>query len=345
MKYLILSPSSTQAIAVARQIRKFDPPAILYGGNISNEEYTLKYNHYDFIVEINKVADCENYNYVLPTTSYSTKIYTSWVKDFKVGNVQFNSSSLNVYNKIWLLGNALNCDIHVPDTWGSFNEIPDCSNGIFIKPKYEGSDAVRTWVRKKERIPERIRNNDGYLFQELIPGKDVFGYCFIASEGKVILSFMHHELCSVPKDGGNAVILTKYNNSYLEELNKKLLKQIEFTGWGLVEWKYCNKRQDFVLMEINAKLWASIEFALRNESGFLYQFFGIEGICENISSIFWPSRLASTIFSNGKTFLKARQRYKLVKGWEHYTFIDIIKTWIPILLKDKLKYLVNRVPI
>lgn len=343
MKYLIFSPTSTQSIALARSIKLYDPEAIVYGGCLLDEESIKINKFYDYIVKINNKSKCASYDFIMPTTSYSTKIYATWMREFVVGRVYFSENSLKVSDKLWLYKEAKKCNISIPETWETFNEIPENAGNIFFKANNEGISNVRTWVRNKNKIPLRIRNASNFHFQERIHGKDVYGFSFIAQDGEIEVCYLHHEICSEPSDGGSAVILIRYTNPYLEEISKKLVKQIKYNGWGLVEWKYCNKRQDFVLMEINAKCWASIEFALRNEPKFLKLLFGINSKSENIDGIIWPFRLLSTIFLNGITAFKAIIKYKLVIGFEKLPILSILSTWLPILWKDRLRKLVYNI--
>jgi hypothetical protein len=74
---------------------------------------------------------------------------------------------------------------------------------------------------------------------------------------------LHHEILSTPVHGGSAVAVEAYESTRVQELARRLIADF---GWGLVEFKPCVRRGDFVLMEVNAKFWASIEFTLRGGS-------------------------------------------------------------------------------
>lgn len=337
MKYLILSPSSCQAKAIARYIRLYNNNAVLFGGILLNEPKPKKKKFFDHYVRITDKTECLNYDYVLPTNSFSTRIYTEWMHEFKVGQVYFNEDSLRVNNKPWLFSEAQSINIPIPITWSSYSEIPENANGIFLKPKYEGKKAVRTWVKSKKKVPSRLRNND-LLFQEKIYGKDVFGFGFIASYGDIKVSLTYREVCSEPKDGGNAVLITAYKSERIKELSERLIKHINYNGWGLVEWKYCNKRSDFVLMEINAKCWASIEFSIRNEKEFINHLFNLAGHNEDIKSMIWPKRFMGTFFSNFMVVFKTVINNKPKLGIDDMRLQSVFSDLLPILWKDRIRY-------
>ena len=89
------------------------------------------------------------------------------------------------------------------------------------------------------------------------------------------------------------------------------LKMIRgLAGWGLAEFKYCPKRRDFVFMEINAKLWASIEFAFMNNSNFLKYLFGIDYPEKKVDAALFIDRLvalgSSQLFRNLHLFYHSK---------------------------------------
>jgi predicted ATP-grasp superfamily ATP-dependent carboligase len=131
----------------------------------------------------------------------------------------------------------------------------------------------------------------GYLFQEVIEGPSVIGFGFVADRGTVLASSLHHEMFSFPQDGGSAVVVEAYESARVEELARRLIEDFQYSGWGLVEFKPCPRRQDVVLMEVNAKFWASIEFTLRTCPLFAHLLFGLRTKAEPIQRMIWPSRL------------------------------------------------------
>ena len=71
------------------------------------------------------------------------------------------------------------------------------------------------------------------------------------------------------------------------------MKNLKYSGWGLIEFKYCPKRKDYVFMEVNAKFWASIEFTLINNPAFFFKLFGIQyEIKKPVNCIIFLDRLA-----------------------------------------------------
>src|SRR5690606_12762372 len=114
------------------------------------------------------------------------------------------------------------------------------------------------------------------VLQEVIRGGGVHALGFLARDGESVASHGHHEVASYPALGGSAAILARDAEPRVAAHTKALLRASGYSGWGLAEFKYCPSRDDFVFMEVNAKLWASWEMALRNEPAFARILFGIE---------------------------------------------------------------------
>jgi len=182
--------------------------------------------------------------------------------------------------------------IPIPKIYSSINEIDDNLFPIFYKPKFEKGGGVRgvAWSRKEL---ESIRERQDLIFQEYIPGQPTYGMGFVAQDGTILTSFQHEECLSLPIQGGSAVLIKTFYDGRLKAYTDRIIQALGFEGWGLAEYKYCPKRRDFVFMEINAKLWASIEFAFMNNNRFLKYMFGIDYSEEKVDRVIFVDRLIS----------------------------------------------------
>jgi predicted ATP-grasp superfamily ATP-dependent carboligase len=73
---------------------------------------------------------------------------------------------------------------------------------------------------------------------------------------------MHKEIRSIPITGGSGSYLESIYDSALKNNSIKLLDSLGWHGVALIEFKK-NRSGNYYLMEINGKLWASIEVALK----------------------------------------------------------------------------------
>ncbi|KAA0918899.1 hypothetical protein [Dietzia sp. ANT_WB102] len=143
---------------------------------------------------------------------------------------------------------------------------------VFYKEQHEQGGGRRGVARKVADIPT---NGDDLLIEEFIETQGTYGLGFFARDGVICSSVAHFERLSSPNTGGSAVVLERFSDPRLEELTAKLLSKISYSGWGLAEFKRSAKDDDYVLMEINGKLWASSEYSWLASPDLLQTCFGL----------------------------------------------------------------------
>ena len=301
---LILTPVLSQARALAFWLKRSDAKTHITGGNFFGGPRAHQKYPFDAIIDIRSPMGFDEFDLVIPTGSSCTSWLIQNRGAFRLGELSFSAENLRVYDKPWLFNLARNLDIPVPETWLDFERIPGDGRPIFYKPKREGFKGPRRVARNRNAVPRYARGKD-FLYQEYIPGRKVYGFGFISVGGEVVAECQYMEIASVPFDGGSAVAVKAVNEMRVSTLSRRLLTVLQYDGWGLVEFKYCHRRKDFVLMELNAKWWASLEFALRREAAFGRMLFGAESSGEALPGLFWPARLLSALGGNINVGLRA----------------------------------------
>jgi len=289
-KVLILSPQSDQALAVARYLRKYLKQCELYGGLLNGEDATVT-TCYDALVRIDSVDMLSQYDIVLPTGAKSTQWMATHFTRFQVGRLTYAKENLQYFDKYPLLARIEGLGIPIPKTYNDIDEI-DIPYPIFYKQKYEKGGGALGIAHTRAAL-EKIPNLQDLIFQEYIPGRTTYGIGFIVKDGKIITSFQYEELLSQPIQGGSGVLLKRFHDERLQEYIQPIIQHLGFEGWGLAEFKYCPRRRDFVFMEINAKLWASIEFAFMNNNKFLKAMFDIDYAEKQCNSVIFIDRLVT----------------------------------------------------
>lgn len=293
MKYLLFSPGLSQTIAIARLLKKhFGKEAYLIGMPCSGERATRTTSLYDqvefsFSRSVLDSADC-----VIPTGSVSTDLYCRLRPTFAIGAISFGAENLRASNKAWSLRLAESLAIPVPRSWYAFAELPGGNSPYFCKPVAELNRGLRCFVKNKALVPAKIREGD-YVYQEFIQGQGTYGFAFLAERGEVIARQQHFEKRSYPRSGGSASVIEPYCSERLEDYAGRFISAMNYTGWGLVEFKHCPVRNDFVLMELNAKFWASLEFTLRSNAKFTELLFQFNGTAQPPEGLVWPARLCA----------------------------------------------------
>lgn len=278
-----------QATAIARHLRAGGRRQIVAGliGEGAVETHPAL-RAYDRVVRIGTPADLARFNPVIPTGSDCTNWLIAHGVPIRVGDVEFDPRNVRCYDKAFLLDMAAGLDVPVPRTWRSLGDIPPGTGRIFYKPEMEGTGGPRDWAADVAGIPALART--GYLYQEYIASPGVHAVGFIARRGRIVEAYQHNEVASQPVPGGSAVAVRACDQPRLLDLTSRLVAGLDYHGWGLAEFKFCERRNDFVLMEINAKFWASIEFGLRTNNRLAGLLFGCRADGPPPAAMFWPNR-------------------------------------------------------
>lgn len=109
------------------------------------------------------------------------------------------------------------------------------------------------------------------MVQELIRGFGC-GFFSIFDRGEPKAIFMHKRIREYPITGGPSTMAESYYHPRLKELGLKLLRELNWNGVAMVEFKFDKKDNEFKLMEINPKFWGSLNLAIASGVDFPYLF-------------------------------------------------------------------------
>jgi hypothetical protein len=285
---VILSPGLSQSFAIADLLRGHVPGVCLLGYPLPAERGRPR-RPFDRYVTADEGEPAVASGTAIMTGGGATELVLRGHDRVRLGEIEFERRNLWFYNKAAAIRRAVELGVPVPLTWTSYDDIANRPEPVFFKPAREGTGGPRKRARSPKAIPSFAQSGH-YLFQEVVEGPSVIGFGFLADRGKVVASSLHHEILSTPVHGGSAVAVEPYESPRVEELAQRLIADFQYSGWGLVEFKPCVRRGDFVLMEVNAKFWASIEFTLRTRPLFSHLLFGVRTEAEPIRRMVWPSR-------------------------------------------------------
>jgi predicted ATP-grasp superfamily ATP-dependent carboligase len=118
------------------------------------------------------------------------------------------------------------------------------------------------------------------MVQEYCTGSGL-GLFFFMHRGKPLRCFQHTRVAEWPPEGGTSSVCDAVPLSEHAELREKtvaLLRDIQWEGVAMVEYRYDPVRRRAVLMEINGRYWGSYPLAVHCGAGFsLYSYF-IQGL-------------------------------------------------------------------
>jgi len=290
---VVLQPHLDQATAIAKYLKEKGDNIRVVGGHWTKKlvDQGFRSRYYDEIRSFNTTELVERCSVgeVMPTGSRSTRELVSIVGKLRMGEMVFERNGLIAHDKVRMLEAVKKLGIPVPVTYLERKDV--VSLPVFYKSAFEGRHVrgiVSSWAEL-----ERVISMSDMILQEYIDTPCTYGVGVFAKDGNIIASFQHKELISIPRTGGSGVVLERISDDRLLEYTRRIVSDVFRNGWGLAEFKFCRKRNDFVFMEFNAKLWASIEFALMNQGAFLKQLFDIEYDPIGSDRVIYLDRLAT----------------------------------------------------
>ena len=99
------------------------------------------------------------------------------------------------------------------------------------------------------------------LVQEYIPGEG-YGFFALYNRGSARAVFMHRRIREYPVTGGPSSLAESIRDPVLSELGTRLLDRLGWHGPAMVEFKKDRRDGRYVLVEINPKLWGSLDLAI-----------------------------------------------------------------------------------
>lgn len=326
MKIVILEPHLEQSVSLAKFLKKFSNKKVT--GLLSGQSrYFPGYKVYDQLINNFEIDDL-----VVPTGAESTFKFLNQQSSIKIGEVLFDQSNLKANDKTFMLRLAEELNIPIPHTYNSPNDVKDFP--VFYKDKFEHgrSQRKRGIAYNRNDIPI---NSENLILQEYIDSPYTFGAGFISENGKIKTFQLHKEIFSIPAEGGSGVLVEDFFDNRLLELTENILGKMNYSGWGLAEFKFCHKRNDFVFMELNAKFWASIEFAFYNNPVFLKNLFGIDYQAEKIERMFFLRRFTHLPFKQQIKILPHIYKSKITET--ENVSAALINNLLPDSFKKKIK--------
>jgi len=145
-----------------------------------------------------------------------------------------------------------------------------------IKPRISSGSFGIAYVKKREDlVPLYQKVHARYPFplvQEWIPdGGGIYGFSALFDEASnVKAAFVHKKLRMYPVQGGPSTLREGVEHPQVMELGLSLLRSLNWTGVGMVEFKMDPRDGLPKLMEINPRFWGSLELAIISGVDFPY---------------------------------------------------------------------------
>ena|ERR1035437_345474 len=273
-KVLIGEISSYKAMVIAKYLFKQYPDIEIYTfdyfsftGKIhskySAKHFVLKFTTVEsYIVQISELVKKLCIDLFIP-------VHSDFIEDILKQRKLFGStlSYIGNYSTYKLLHNkkdlhslARKLAINVPIEYEDYRsaKIP-----FVAKPSNKSSSKGVLYINDAASF-ERYKNYNfnNYVFQEYVEGIGC-GYSIYCADGEIIKSYGHKRLAEYPVTGGSSVYRDFFYVPEMKEITKKILAEVKWTGFAMFEFK-CKKNGELVLIEVNPRIWGSINQGQQN---------------------------------------------------------------------------------
>lgn len=99
------------------------------------------------------------------------------------------------------------------------------------------------------------------LAQEFITGFGC-GFYAVCKNGEPVAIFMHRRIKEFPVTGGPSAVAESFFDKKLLDYGLRICKALDWEGPIMAEFKYSPTSNDFVLIELNPKLWGSLALTI-----------------------------------------------------------------------------------
>lgn len=278
MNVLLGDISSYKAICVAKFISENYPDIKIYSfdarpftKNIRtkyvDEHVLIKNNEIDTYLDI---IDRYAINCFLPVINEN--LNEIWKNKNKFGDSLYYLGTYDSYqvlnDKDKLHHLATGLDIPVPKKYKNLEEaeIP-----FVVKPTNLSSSKGVIYIDSRHDIPDNL-SKENLIIQQFIKGTGV-GYSFYCKDGIILNAYGHKRLAEYPVTGGSSTYREHYEDNRMNEIAKKVVGHLNYTGFAMFEFKL-DQNNNLYLLEVNPRIWGSINQGLANGVNYFEGIFG-----------------------------------------------------------------------
>ncbi len=286
MKILLGEISSYKSIVIAKYLKKVYPGLEILGYDYKkfiNSMHT-KYcnntilienpnqNKQGHIVTLTKIIKNHAIDFFFPVDS---GMYGDYIKSKELfGKAFLYVGEYDIYNQLHEKSKsqelAKKLGVRIPAFYKSIQE----SKIPFVAKPINQSSAkgVQYITSEKQRRKLKLEPDIEYVYQEYIVGQGC-GYSVFAKNGEIVTGNGHIRLAELPVSGGSSVYRDNYVNKKMEAIAFKVLKHTKWSGFAMFEFKLTPKNE-IVLIEINPRIWGSINQGLQNGTNYFEAILG-----------------------------------------------------------------------
>ena len=213
--------------------------------------YVVSQKYYDYkiiYIPIEESTTISFYEFIKKNSKKNFLFYLPKVEDF---NLSRNKDDLNKFCE----NNKIPCPKYYSEKQiieGDF-EFP-----IILKPiNGSGSNGIKFIKNLNDLSSFKIDYKNNFIQELLNNPKDVEAGFYLCSEGEIISFYSHERIRTFPEQGGVSVFSRSSHNTEIFNAGAKIIKELNWSGFIMIEFIKCNKSKEYKLIEINPRLWGS----------------------------------------------------------------------------------------
>ncbi len=169
------------------------------------------------------------------------------------------------FNKEMTMKFAEHVGVPIPKTMNLLSE-NDLKRIDVYPVVIKSSDSFLRYCNSKNELLDNFKfmkahTRMGIIGQEYIRGFGC-GFYGVYDRGKLVAHFLHRRLKEFPVTGGPSAMAESYFDDRLRDYGEKLCGPLKWHGPIMAEFKYDVKNDDYRLIELNPKLWGSLDLTI-----------------------------------------------------------------------------------
>jgi len=229
---------------------------------------------------------------IIPIRPHDPYLFARYAEDFgEYVSLPTPDTELlgTVHDRMRLASAAEDAGVAVPET-RLLTEVDDWTPELIIKSRYNlltdsylaaysatESETVKTITHlspgehpDKDAIIEEMKHVP--IVQEYIRSRDEYVFGALYDQGEPLATFQHRQIRGDSYTGGGGVYRETISDPELETAGRTLLDSLDYHGLACIEFMEDADTGEFVLTEINPRMWQSLPCAVQAGADFPYYY-------------------------------------------------------------------------
>jgi predicted ATP-grasp superfamily ATP-dependent carboligase len=330
MRVLLTNGESAKTLACMRGLAKKKVKVYVTGYSKKAPSFYSKYcekgfkiskisNENKFLNQIISIIKEEKINVLIPINSEETMFLSKYKNEIeKYCSFPFQPFQLmeEIDDKAKLMKLAQKLKVPAPENYNLKNVQFPC----VFKLTTSSSNKGLIYINNKNQLNSAIKNNKkGFILQQKIHGQGC-GVSFLYKNGKMLSYFAHKRLREYPITGGPSTYRQGFNDMEIVKLGKKILDHVKWHGLAMVEFK--KTKEGYKLIEINPRIWGSINQSILSGVNFPYQLVLIANN-KKVKFTGYSTKIKTKLYLNDiRSIISmiSKKRYSLFRIFEIFDF-------------------------